>query len=73
MEKEIREYAEKKMRMIDEACVKAIIGSKILDLKMEPVKRTEHMFILTIRTDASPVQEGNVTHCCNIIQVKVKM
>lgn len=73
MEQMNREYAEAKMKAIDEACKKAIIGSKILDLKMEPVKRTKHMYLLTIITDAPSVQEGNVVHCCNELQVKVKM
>jgi len=72
MEKEIRNYAEARMNALDEQCRNAIVGSKILHLTIEPIKRTKHMFRLIIHTDATPIREGNVVHCCNEINVKVR-
>lgn len=73
LERQISEYANQRMELLDEKCRQTIIGSKILDFSMIPIKKTKHMFLLTIHTDASPIRDGNTMCCCNEIKVKVKM
>ena len=71
------ELARKGMRAMIEAedrmVRESIIGSKILDIKFEPIKNRKTMMLLTIKTDAPPVSIGDHAYIdCSTLRVRIK-
>jgi hypothetical protein len=50
----IKKIAETEAKAEDEAILKALIGAKIIDIKVEHVKNRKHMVIVTITHDGPP-------------------
>lgn len=76
IEDAVEKFVELHWKRTDEQIRKSLIGSKILDIKIEPIKRRKHMYILTITTDAKPVVDKynpKFKYMTNKIVLKVKL
>jgi hypothetical protein len=61
------------MEKLDSALRDSLIGSKIIDFKVEKIPRTKHMYLITIETDAKPVKDGKATYITTPLKLRVRI
>jgi len=58
---------------LDSALRDSLVGSKIIDFKVEKIRRTKHMYLITIETDAKAVKDGNVVYVTSPLKFRVRI
>ena len=52
----VQDCLQKTYNQIDSRIKNSLVGSNILDIELKPIKNRKTMFLLTIKTDAKPIQ-----------------